>query len=337
MLAIDVLGNPCVVFPESGKNGFGRLAGLKSWFEDCGSNPNVEELATSFTSDVAQLTNLRFPIKYVKCHPTDKPWITPQIKQLIKERQTAFHSGNAAVWRHFWFKVKVEIEKSKRRIYADKVCHLKNSNSRKWWNVLNKMTGRKTKSECVSSLQVDGKTLTGSELMTPLNEYCVSVNADISPLDLSSLPAFLPALNDIPYIQPYEVCQKLLSLKTNKAAGPDNLSARILREFAYELAVPITKRFNLSLSTGSVPSVWKDSNIIPVPKVSKPLGEGDTRPISLTPILAKVLEDFVVNWILDDIGPIIDTKQFGSLKGSSTTYCLLDLLSITGCRLLMNP
>ena len=30
--------------------------------------------------------------------------------------------------------------------------------------------------------------------------------------------------------------------------------------------------------------------------------------------------------MLDDISDAIDPRQFGSLKGSSTTYCLLDLI-----------
>ena len=46
----------------------------------------------------------------------------------------------------------------------------------------------------------------------------------------------------------------------------------------------------------------------------------------LTPILSKVLEDFVVSWMIEDVGEHIDSRQFGSLKGSSTTYCLLDLI-----------
>ena len=46
----------------------------------------------------------------------------------------------------------------------------------------------------------------------------------------------------------------------------------------------------------------------------------------LTPILSKVLEDFVVSWMIEDVGEHIDSRQYGSLKGSSTTYCLLDLI-----------
>ena len=58
----------------------------------------------------------------------------------------------------------------------------------------------------------------------------------------------------------------------------------------------------------------------------QPSCEGDTRPISLTAVLVKILEDFVVQSMLEDIGQDIDTNQFGSLKGSSTTYCLLDMV-----------
>jgi hypothetical protein len=50
------------------------------------------------------------------------------------------------------------------------------------------------------------------------------------------------------------------------------------------------------------------------------------RPISLTPGLSKVLEDFVVRCMLDDLNGRIDPCQFGCLKGLSTTYCLLDML-----------
>ena len=84
--------------------------------------------------------------------------------------------------------------------------------------------------------------------------------------------------------------------------------------------------FNTSLSTGEVPILWKCSNIISNPKVKQPLCESDTRPISWTPIWSKVLEDFVVSWMIEDVGEHIDSRQFGSLKGSSTTYCLLDLI-----------
>ena len=60
-----------------------------------------------------------------------------------------------------------------------------------------------------------------------------------------------------------------------------------------------------------VPSIWKDSNITPVPKIHPPTDEGDIRPISLTPCISKVLEGFVVKWMISDIRDKIDPVSLG--------------------------
>ncbi len=130
----------------------------------------------------------------------------------------------------------------------------------------------------------------------------------------------------MPYIEPHEVCEKFLVVNSSKTCGPDNIPGRLLKEFAHLFAEPVAKIFNMSLSSGIVPNIWKDSHITPIPKVRQPTDEADTRPISLTPCLSKVLEDFVVRWMISDVRNNIDAQQFGSLKGSSTTYCLLDML-----------
>lgn len=64
-----------------------------------------------------------------------------------------------------------------------------------------------------------------------------------------------------------KVCKKLLSVQATKAMGPDNILPRIITEFAYKRAEPVTLSFNASLSSGSL---WKDSNITPIPKVKQP-------------------------------------------------------------------
>ena len=176
------------------------------------------------------------------------------------------------------------------------------------------------------SLERNGETLNDEQLASALNEFYVSVNADIPTFDVNLLPAFLPANDAFLSVQPYEVCQKLLALQPYKATGPDNVPSRFLKDFAHVLADPVTTIFNASLSSSVVPRIWKESNIIPIPKVQQPECEGDTRPISLTSCLSKLLEDFVVSWLIDDVKGKIDPCRFGCLKGTSTTYCFLDML-----------
>ena len=56
-------------------------------------------------------------------------------------------------------------------------------------------------------------------------------------------------------VQPHEVCKKFVAFKPSKANGPDNVRCRIVQEFAYELAEPITTIFKTSLQSGIVPVV----------------------------------------------------------------------------------
>ena len=73
--------------------------------------------------------------------------------------------------------------------------------------------------------------------------------------------------------------------------------------------------------------MWKQDNVIPVPKVQPPgIIKSDIRPISLTPTLSKLLESYVGNWIMDRVVLKLDTKQFGAIRGRSTTHDLVDIL-----------
>jgi hypothetical protein len=89
---------------------------------------------------------------------------------------------------------------------------------------------------------------------------------------------------------------QLESIKTKKAIGPDNIPNWILKELSHIIVKPICAIFNSSLREGTVPSCWKKADVIPVPKitpVSNPTE--DLRPIALTPILAKLLENTQYN------------------------------------------
>ena len=80
----------------------------------------------------------------------------------------------------------------------------------------------------------------------------------------------------------------------------------ILKEFAYLFAEPVATIFNSSLSSEVFPKIWKDSHIVPITKIKQPTEEEHTRPISLTPCISKVLEDFVVHWMISNVRDKID-------------------------------
>ena len=69
------------------------------------------------------------------------------------------------------------------------------------------------------------------------------------------------------------------------------------------------------------------ANVIRLPKTSPPVSiEKYIRPISLTPIVAKVFESIIMKWVDETIEGEIDAKQFGGISGTSTTDVLVELV-----------
>ena len=64
--------------------------------------------------------------------------------------------------------------------------------------------------------------------------------------------------------------EKLLkNIDASMATGPDEISARILKEFAPQLSPLLTNIFNKSIQEGEVPKDWRQANVIPYLKKEK--------------------------------------------------------------------
>ena len=86
------------------------------------------------------------------------------------------------------------------------------------------------------------------------------------------------------------LCKSLKSLDVKKGAGLDGLQPKFLVMAADIIAPSLTKIFNLSLSTGIVPSIWKAAKVIPLHKKGALSDPGNYRPISILPQLSKIFE-----------------------------------------------
>ncbi len=98
--------------------------------------------------------------------------------------------------------------------------------------------------------------------------------------------------------------------KRRKAPGPDGVSPACLKTCADQLAPIFTQIFNRSLELCEVPSCFKRSTIIPIPKKPKITGLNDYRTVALMSVAMKSFERLVLAYLKDTTGPLLDPLQF---------------------------
>ena len=127
---------------------------------------------------------------------------------------------------------------------------------------------------------------------------------------------------------PTDVIKLICKLDNNSAAGVDGITSIMLKNTAISVSPLLTHLFNLSISTGSVPSAWKLSRVIPIFKSGDRQSASNYRPISLQPIIGKLLERLIHQNILQHlrINNILTPRQFGFLPQSSTSDALTTAL-----------
>ena len=96
--------------------------------------------------------------------------------------------------------------------------------------------------------------------------------------------------------------RKLLeAVKPHKATGPDAIPARLLKDYAAEIAPVLTLIYQASLGQGTVPIDWKHAWVIPVYKKGDRGSPSNYRPIFLTNISCKTLEHIIHSNFMDHL------------------------------------
>jgi len=92
------------------------------------------------------------------------------------------------------------------------------------------------------------------------------------------------------------ICRIISYMKRGKAPGIDGLSIEHLSYSHPALPVLISKLFNLIFACGYVPSGFKQSYIVPIPKIrdcrTKAMKYDDFRGIAISPVISKIFEHF---------------------------------------------
>lgn len=90
-----------------------------------------------------------------------------------------------------------------------------------------------------------------------------------------------------------DIAEILISIPSNKAAGVDGISARMLKLAAPAVLQPLRRLVNTSITMKAFPRVWKTARVQPLHKGDDTTDMNNYRPISILPVLSKVMEKYV--------------------------------------------
>ena len=267
------------------------------------------------------------------------PWLTPEIKQHMNRRDQILRKARKSNIKSDMLSYKalrnycnILIRNAKSNYHKNLINENKN-NPRMFWKSIKSVfpnnKGSSVNNSSIPFLESDCDT----NYTSKANIFCHFFSTVAKKLKEISIP-----MTNFTWRKPIEIASRtnkkfnfkyvsklfvekqLNSLKRNKASGLDDLPPGLLKDAARVISKPLNHIINLSLQTGIIPSDWKVAKVTPIYKSGAKTKTDNYRPISILPILSKILEKAVQLQITEYLeeNKLLSDKQFGYRKKRST-------------------
>ena len=321
-----------------------KLTDIKSYVEsaagdivtNCTVDTPVEDIwqqIKNISSDVlekvpAKMTSRRF----------NQTWVNRTVRRLFRRKRRAYNrarrTNREQDWEHFR-ELRRETQRACNKAAADDVAcrvSIDADNTRK--SLYKYVKNSRTDNNGVSTLEENGRSFsTPKEKANALNRQFSSVFSPISDSVPDLGPAKAPSIPDIVF-EVNGIKKLLKNTKTNKSSGPDNISAKFLKETGDELAPALTLLFQASMHQSQIPADWRHARVSPQYKTGKNNRSvpANYRPISLTCIVCKMMEHCVTSHLmghLDTHNLLTDYQHGFRKKRSCETQLILTVDDIS--------
>ncbi len=280
------------------------------------NHTDLQEYTETVTAYIKKCMDDVTVTKTITTRANQKPWMTAEVRGLLKTRDEAFRSGDKAALKTARANLSRDIKTAKRS-HAQKINnHFTDSrDTRSLWQAIQTITDYKSPPQACDD---------DPSLPDTLNHFYSRFEMQ-NDTPAQKLPT--PPNDQALCLSAADVRKTLSRINPRKAAGPDNIPGRVLKDCAAQLTDVLTDIFNTSLSQAVIPTCLK-STTISVPKKSPVSCLNDYRPIARTPIMMKCFERLVMQKIKNSLPNTLDSLQFAYRPNRSTDDAISSTLHL---------
>lgn len=272
-----------------------------------------------------------------------KPWITTGIQKSISKKNKLYkkllNTSN-----NFWYRrykahrdlINTLIKLSKKTYYQKYFSECA-KNSKKTWTGINKVLNRDKNINDEIFLNIGGKTIHDqTKVADAFNNYFINVAQKLSNELGEPNTKFQDYLKNpnkssfcLHETEPGEVLKYIQQINIGKSPDIYGISPQLVRIADVTIAYPLANIFNKSFRQGVFPDMLKSAFVLPIHKADSKMVTANYRPISILPIISKILEKIMHKRMMEFLKKfdILDKHQFGFQKNCSTEHAILDLYS----------
>ena len=269
-----------------------------------------------------------FPLKSFKVCPDDKPWFSKSLKILDRKRKREFYKNHKSQkWEELNLEFVQKCEDEKQNYYRNIVHDLKFSNPGKWYSKVKRMTGKKTGSGSITTVE-ELSGLEDDQQSEVIADHYAKVSSLYEPVRYEHFKEYLEehSSQEAPNIGPYKIFKTIKKMNKNSAAVPGDLPMKLICRFADELTLPLCHIVNSCLQAGQYPRLWKVEIVSPIPKVHPPEKLDHLRKISGLMNFSKITDSILTEYLVSDMASTCDRAQYGNVKGLSVQHYLVKML-----------
>ena len=273
-------------------------------------------------------------------YPIQPEWMSDDIIETMAQRDKFISLGDSHTANIYRNKVTNLIKTAKSNYYQTILD--KNKSANDFWRYL-KDLNPKQQSKTPSMLKDNENIITNAkDISEHFNSYFANIAKMYVPTtvdqtrDYSDLTEFVSSKVPtnvqfhIPPVSEQWIYKQLMSLDCKKATGPDGLSTRLLKCGAPAISQSLSYLMNFSIQSGKMPSMWKEAKVTPIFKSGSLQDKCNYRPISVLPLVSKLIERHVsnaLNTFLENY-KLIHESQSGFRNSHSCETALTNLINL---------